>query len=330
VAEVVYPNTVPPFFPISGLITLIPSPDDYEYRLAGLRAHNRWLAEWCTEYPNRRAGVGQVLLNNVDDAIADVHWIADHGLRGGMLLPGIPPGSGIDPLHAPTYDPVWQACEERGVIVNVHGGGGAPDHGLHPASLSMFVLEAGFYSHRPLWSLVMSGVFDRYPNLRLVLAESGVGWIPQALQAMDHLHNKIKQGNIGALPLAGTLTLDRTPSEYWQTNCWVGASFMVREDCLDRHQIGVDRIMWGSDFPHDEGTYPYSSEAIRHTFAGIDRDEVQQMLGLTAAALYGFDTQALQALAAELGPAVDAVAAGLDRIPDSQSLAFESRAAVAT
>ena len=72
VGEVVYPNTVPPFFPRGGLVASVPSAADYRLRLAGLRAHNRWLAEWCDRLPGRRAGIGQILLNDVDDAIADV------------------------------------------------------------------------------------------------------------------------------------------------------------------------------------------------------------------------------------------------------------------
>ena len=133
VAEVVYPNTVPPFFPSGNLVATSPTADDFAHRLAGLRAHNRWMAEWCAEQPERRAaGIGQLLLNDVDEAVRDVHWIADHGLRGGVLLPGIPPGSTIPPLHAPDYDPVWRACEERGLVVNAHGGGASPDYGLYP------------------------------------------------------------------------------------------------------------------------------------------------------------------------------------------------------
>jgi predicted TIM-barrel fold metal-dependent hydrolase len=143
VAEVLYPNTVPPFFPRGGLVAGAPSAQDYPLRLAGLRAHNRWLADWCAALPGRRAGIGQILLNDVDEAVADVHWIADHGLTGGALLPGMPPSIDIDPLHSPRYDPVWQACEERGVVLNVHGGSGAPDPGLFPSSPAMFVVEAG-------------------------------------------------------------------------------------------------------------------------------------------------------------------------------------------
>jgi predicted TIM-barrel fold metal-dependent hydrolase len=326
VGEVVYPNTVPPFFSMGLLISRVPTAEEFELRLAGLRAHNRWLAQWCAELPERRAGVGQILLNDVDEAVRDVHWIADHGLRGGVLVPGVPPGSGIDPHHSPRYDPIWRACEERDVVVAVHGGGGSPDHGMHPASLSMFILEAAFYSHRPLWSLVISGVFDRFPGLRLVLAESGAGWVPRTLDAMDRMYAKISRGNVGELPFLAPFLLDRMPSEYWHTNCWVGASFMTREDCLDREAIGVDRIMWGSDFPHAEGTAPFSAEAIAHTFAGVDPVDVRRMLGGTAAAVYGFDLDVLDPIAAQVGPRVDDVLAGIDAIPGgSVSLAFESR-----
>jgi predicted TIM-barrel fold metal-dependent hydrolase len=323
--EVVYPNTVPPFFPLSGLLTLVPTEDEYEQRLAGQRAHNRWLADWCARAPERRAGIGQIFLNDIDDAIDDINWIADHRLRGGVLLPVIPPGSHLDQLHSPRYDPIWRACEERDVILNVHGGSGQPDLGMHPASISLFVLEASFYSHRPLWALIIAGVFDQYPALKLVIAEAGTSWVRPALNAMDRHHEKILAGNVGVLPLDSAVRTERRPSEYWSTNCWIGSSFMVREDALERHNVGIDRIMWGSDFPHMEGTYPHSREAIAHTFADMPQHEVTQMLGTNAAKLYHFDLDALAPHTAH-GPLVSQVAHGIDTIPDSTSLAFEPRA----
>lgn len=325
VGEVVYPNTVPPFFPRGGLVALVPTALEYRHRLAGLRAHNRWLADWCAELPGRRAGVAQIMLNDVDDAVADVHWIADHGLFGGVLLPGIPPGSGIDPLHSPAYDPVWRACEERGVVLNVHGGSGSPDQGMFPASLTMFVLEASFYAHRPLWALVLSGVFDRFPGLRLVFAEAGSSWVPNTLAAMDAIQARQESGNIGVMPILQPLRLQRRPSDYWHSNCWLGASFMTREDAEHRDAVGVDRIMWGSDFPHEEGTFPHSREALAHTFAGVDPGDVARMVGGTAAAVYGFDVEALQAVADRIGPEVAAVARGIDTVPETTSFAFGPR-----
>jgi predicted TIM-barrel fold metal-dependent hydrolase len=326
VAEIIYPNTVPPFFPKASLTALAPSAADYEHRLAGLRAHNRWLAAWCAEFPARRAGVGQILLNDVDEAVRDVNWIADHDLRGGALLPGLPPGCGLAPLHAPVYDPVWRACEERDVIVAAHGGGASPDYGEYPASLSMWLMEASWFSHRPLWSLIMAGVFDRFPQLQLVLAEQGSGWIRTALNTMDNFARAIAHGGIGELRFAEPLVLERTPSECWQTNITVAASFLHRDDCAQRDLIGADHIMWGSDYPHHEGTAPFSKEAIARTFTHIDPSEVQMMLAGNAARVYGFDLETLAPLAAEHGPHVAEVAAGLDSVPaGATSLAFQPR-----
>jgi predicted TIM-barrel fold metal-dependent hydrolase len=323
VAEVVYPNTVPPFFPGGGLTALTPTALEFELRLAGLRAHNRWLAEFCAELPGRRAGVGQILLNDVEEAVRDVHWIADHGLRGGVLLPGMPPGCGIPPLHAPVYDPVWQACEERGVVVNAHGGSASPDYGAYPASQMMWLMETTWFSHRPLWILVLSGVFDRFPGLRLVLAEQGSSWIKGALDAMDQHYSSIAGGGVGELRTLQDHRLKRLPSEYWHSNCYVAASFMHPADCARRDAIGSDRVMWGADYPHLEGTYPFSKEAIRRTFSPVDPDEVRSMLGGTAAQVYGFDLGALDAVAVDCGPGVDEVAAGLDAVPaGATTLAF--------
>jgi predicted TIM-barrel fold metal-dependent hydrolase len=326
VAEVLYPNTVPPFFPKGGLTATAPPAKEFEHRLAGLRAHNRWLAAFTAELPGRRAGVGQILLNDVDEAVRDVHWIADNSLTGGVLLPGMPPDVPIPPLHAPVYDPVWQACEERGVVVNAHGGSASPDYGLYPASLSMWLMETTWFAHRPLWTFILSGVFDRFPNLRLVMAEQGTSWIRNALDTMDQFYAQIAQGGIGELRFVAPFLLERMPSEYWDTNCAVAASFMHRDDCERRHLIGVDHVMWGSDYPHLEGTTPFSKEAIRKTYAGIDSTQVRAMLAGNAARVYGFDLDLLTPIAARHGPLVSEVMEGLDIVPPgATSLAFRER-----
>ena len=121
--------------------------------------------------------------------------------------------------------------------------------------------------------------------------------------------------------------LERLPSEYWETNCAVTASFMHRDDCALRQAIGVERIMWGSDYPHLEGTAPFSREAIRRTFAGVPQEEAEAMLGTNAARIYGFDLTALQPLADRVGPTVAEVHAGLDVVPQgAMSLAFQDYA----
>jgi len=109
VGEVVFPNTVPPFYPGFVLFAGPPKPEDYAHRRAGVHAHNRWLADFCASRPAQRAGIGQIFLNDIDDAIEDAKWIKEHGLRGGVLLPNIAPDQKwVRPLYHPDYDRLWR------------------------------------------------------------------------------------------------------------------------------------------------------------------------------------------------------------------------------
>ena len=129
VGEVIFPNTIPPFFPSFVLFAPPPKPEDYEKRLAGIRAHNRWMADFVAETPKQRAGIGQIFLNDVDDAIEDAKWVKAHGLRGGILLPNIPPDvKWIQPLNHPDYDRLWEVCQDLDIPVNCHGGTGSPEY----------------------------------------------------------------------------------------------------------------------------------------------------------------------------------------------------------
>jgi predicted TIM-barrel fold metal-dependent hydrolase len=324
VGEVVFPNTVPPFFPTGALIARPPSPDEYELRLAGIRAHNRWLAEWCAEHPTRRAGVGQIFVNDVDDAIADVRFIQEHGLRGGVLLPAVPDDAKhIKPLYAPDYDPLWAVCQELDVVVNHHSGGGTPDYGTYPAAGLLWIAETSFFSRRALTHLLLGGVFERFRGLRFVLTEQGASWVPATLGQLDGIHAQTQVGRIGELKFSPDDILPQRPSHYFARNCWVAASFPSPADAASRHDIGIDRFMWGSDYPHHESTYPYTREGLRRSFAGTATAELQQVLGGNAAAVYRFDLAALAPLAQRVGPTVEELTVPLDRIPaDATSPGF--------
>ncbi len=128
VAEVIFPNTVPPFFPTFVLFAQPPTAAEYELRLAGIRAHNRWMVDFVAAQPHQRAGIGQIFLNDVDDAIADVKWCWENGLRGGILISSVPPTCNwIKPLYHPDLDPLWAVCQDLGVPVNSHSGTGGPE-----------------------------------------------------------------------------------------------------------------------------------------------------------------------------------------------------------
>ncbi|MGZ4713161.1 MAG: amidohydrolase family protein [Acidimicrobiia bacterium] len=318
VAEVTFPNTVPPFFPTGVVIARAPQDaEDYRRRWAGLRAHNRWLADWCARYPERRAGIGQVFLDDVDVAIAEVEWMDDHGLRGGVLIPGIPDDAHVPPYYSDHYDRLWAVCEEREIVLNHHTTGtGLPDYGKYPSSTIQWMIETAWYAHRPLWQLLMSGVFERFPRLRLVLTEQGCDWIPGLLMQLDAFHLQMQSGRIGEMNLANDQALPLTPTEYFQRNVWVGVSFPGVRDTKALRKLGLDKVMWGSDYPHNEGTSPFSRESLRRTFHDWSPTDLRQVLSGTAAEVYGFDLSVLDPIAANgVGPTVAEVATPLEKIP---------------
>jgi predicted TIM-barrel fold metal-dependent hydrolase len=325
VAEVVFPNTIPPFFPKVSLVGQPPGAEagDLERRWAGLRAHNRWLVDFCNDAPGRRAGIIQISLHDVEGSVGEIEWAAEQGLTGGVLLPGAPPGSGVPPLYAPDYEPIWAACEAAGLPLNHHSGSAAPDYGDYPAAQAMFLLEVTWWAHRTLWHLIFSGVMDRHPDLQFVFTEQGTAWVPEELTRLDYYKGRLS----GAGGAAGsqeakfgesTKGLSLSPSEYWARQCQLGSSFIRRPEVELRDQVGVDRIMWGSDFPHLEGCWPFSRDHLRLAFAGVPTDEVRAMVGGNAARVYGFDLAALTPLAEQFGPSPADVDQPLapDDIPD--------------
>jgi predicted TIM-barrel fold metal-dependent hydrolase len=310
VAEVVFPNTIPPFFATASL-TEQPPPEsraDRDARWAGLQAHNRWMADFCAQAPGRRAGMVQIMLDDVDAAVAEVRWGKDAGMTGGVLLPGAPPGSGLVPLYDPVhYEPLWQACAELGMPVNHHSGSAVPATGEEPEDKVVLLLEVTWWAHRAFTHLLVAGAFERHPGLQLVLTEQGTAWLPDELARLDFFFDRMAHATASQEVEWGDVVTGRLslkPSEYWARQCHVGSSFIRPAEVAIRHQVGVDRIMWGSDYPHKEGCHPFTRDHLRASFAGVEPAEVAAVLGGNAADVYGFDLDALRGLADKFGPTV--------------------------
>lgn len=320
VAEVVFPNTVPPFFPSFVLFAKPPTAEEYRQRRAGIQAHNRWLKDFCDAFPERRAGVGQIFLNDVDDAMEDVRWIKENGLRGGILLPNVAPDvKWVKPLYDPIYEPLWALCEELDVPVNMHSGSGQPDYGAYPVSMLLYINEVAFYTQRPLVHLLLSGVFERHPQLKFVMTEIGCSWVPDLLGRLDSVLAMIRDtGATGEIRYGAEHVLPRSATDYFRQNVWMGVSNPSDQDVATRHEIGIDRWMWGSDYPHDEGSAPYTKQHLRARFHDVPRDEVEMMLNRNAADLYGFDLDALAPLAAKVGPSVAETALAIEDVPEKE------------
>ncbi len=262
VAEVIYPNTVPPFFPKTSLVDQPPAANegDATKRWAGLQAHNRWLADFCRQAPGRRAGIAQIMLHDIDAAVREVQWAHDNGLTGGVLLPGTPYGAGLRQLHdIEYYEPLWAVCEELQMPLNHHSGSSSPAMGPTNVDSVIFLLEVTWWAHRALTSLITSGALERHPQLQLVFTEQGTAWIPPELARLDYFFDRMatavgSQEHVWGAPVMAKLSLK--PSEYWARQCHVGASFMRADEAKLRYEVGVDKIMWGSDYPHKEASFP--------------------------------------------------------------------------
>ncbi len=274
-----------------------------ELVLAGARAHNRWLADFCAAEPLRRIGVAIVPITvDVDAAVAEIRAADELGLKGVMI-----PTRWFDApaYHEPVYEPVWATCAELGMVLHTHSGAGPADYDVGPGFLPIYATEAWWWAARPLWVLLWSGVFERHPGLRYVIAENGAWWVPDQIQKMDEKyhggHNTKKFGDVFRQQLS------MPPSAYLDRNIFLAASTPGGDDLARRHQIGVGNILWGNDFPHPEGTFPYTRERVRLAFRDIPVEETGRMLGLNSVGVYDLDVEALAPLVARIGPRVSEV-----------------------
>jgi predicted TIM-barrel fold metal-dependent hydrolase len=308
-AEVIFPDGItekntPPFGAGLSLPTenILP-----ELQWAGARAHNRWLAEFCQMAPERRVGVAVVpALWDVDEAVKEVVWAREHGL-GGILIPCM--WGRFAPYHHPKYDPLWAACQDQNVVIHFHSGSapiedyfGADATGDGAASLpgamGIYISEVVWWSARPLTFLLWGGIFERFSKLKVAVTESTAIWVPEYLKLLDQryseTHYSQKLGDYRS-------HLSMAPSEYFARNVMIGASCMPRREAELRHDIGVGNIMWGSDYPHPEGSWPHTREQLSETFGGLPPAEIIAMLGGNAARFYGIDTEKLAPLVSRIG-----------------------------
>lgn len=310
--EVVFPDGIternsPPFGAGLGL----PTEDIVsELQWAGARAHNRWLAEFCAEAPERHLGVAVVpLLWDTDDAVAEVRQAHEDGLKA-VLIPSMT--NDFEAYHHVRYYPFWQACEDLGMVVNFHSGA-APMKQFFgrdwpeiasddlPGAMGVYVSEVTWWTYRPLTFLIWGGVFEKFPRLKVAFTEAGMGYlIPPLLRLLDHGYHDVqfshKLGDFKS-------HLSMQPSDYYRRNCAIGASCMPRSDALIRDQIGERQMMWGSDFPHPEGSWPSTRDQMVQTFHDLPDEEIADILGENAVRFYGFDREALSGVAARVGPA---------------------------
>jgi predicted TIM-barrel fold metal-dependent hydrolase len=292
-AEVIFPQMAP----FGAGLLQYREPVDPEHNLAGNRAYNRWLADFCNTHPGRHAGVAIINVDDIEVSCQEVRDARQSGLFGGVLLPT---STGDHPFyHHPRYEPLWELCEELEMPLQTHAGW-SPDYGNTKSATAMYISEVDMWAQRSFAALVWSGAFERHPGLKLILTETGTHWILERLRVLEYKAN---------LPFFSHFSagLSLTPTEYFKRQCYIGASFMPKQEGEGRHQIGLDRIMWGSDYPHMEGTWPNTMDALRATFSDYPEDEIRAILGTNAMQAYGFDPALIDPIGERVGPSLASI-----------------------
>jgi len=265
--EVIYPGV--------GL-TLVRAPDA-EYLYACCRAYNDWLAEYCKPYPDRIKGVGMIPCRGpIEWAVAETARCAKLGLVSVML----PAWVDDRPYNLPDWDPLWAAMQDMGVVASIHIGGRDPFGRAHgPGAGGIIIGIVKFEMNETLQHLIWGGAPMRFPKLKWALVESGIGWIGAALEFMDHWWHDHKGWMDPRLP--------EQPSNYFRRQFY--ATFEDdRAGVLTREIMGVDNVMWGSDYPHTEGVWPFSRQKVAHNFASIPEADTRKIVHDNCVKLYGF------------------------------------------
>ncbi len=257
----------------------------------------------------------------MDRAVEEIAWARANGLHGGIMLPAMSLRNGLPGYADDYYEPLWSACEDHGIVVNLHTGasGTATDakqlyDAKHGGFLGLY--EVFVFTRRPLWFLIFGGVFDRHPDLKVVVTENGVQWLPSLVRDMESFFD-----THGGAPVRSYLKM--RPAEYVDRHVFLGGSLMKRSEAEMREEIGVDRLMWGADYPHLEGAAPVHRLVLRQVFGGMPEEDLRRILGPTPCRVFGFDGDLLQEVADRVGPTVaDLSTTGVDG-RDPQDLQLE-------
>ena len=281
-----------------GILGVTSRINDPEAAVEVMRIYNEWLADFCATHPERFAGLASVPNHPLDAAIAEVERVAKRGVLRGIDIAN---SADLRPLWDPYWNPLWAAINATGLPLHFHTVGGyQPDHirkfvmvGSDPTRATpdrtpddIRTARKAFASNitqfqinmaNILTSMIFGGVLERYPRIRIVLGESGIGWIPYILNRMDaEWEDQFKD-----------LELTMAPSDYWRRQCY--ATYQtdpIGVKLLD--DLGADRVMWGSDFPHPDGIWPDSREYVDKELGHLPADVRRKVVCENAAHLYNF------------------------------------------
>jgi predicted TIM-barrel fold metal-dependent hydrolase len=271
-AEVIYPNQ-------SLLLYTAPDPD---YQLAVARAYNDWAIEAFGPRPDRFLPVAVLPVKDIPGAVAEVERVAKLGYRS----VGVPLVNRTLSYRHPDYEPLWSALEDANIVLSLHAFSNSED--IYPENMgeadsdyggTLNYMVLGMADGQvPVSELICAGVCDRHPGLKFVVVECGSGWLAWLLHVLDE---QAEKKHMWIHP-----KLELRPSEYFLRQGYVTFS----DDPVALQTLsftGAGCLLWGSDYPHDEGTFPFSQSVIERTFESISDADRHKIVYQNAADLYG-------------------------------------------
>jgi predicted TIM-barrel fold metal-dependent hydrolase len=253
---------------------------DFDYKKACFDAFNRWMSEYCSAHPDRLLGAGQTAMRSPEEGIADLHRIRDLGLRG-VMMPGVP---AVEDYDSPVYDDFWRAAIDLQLPLSFHILTTRAGQTRGPKMNGFLSVVRGCQDIMGM--LVLGGVFERHPDLRIVCVEADAGWVPHFMYRMDHAYKRHRYW------LPPGQALSRLPSEYFADSIYV----TFQDDWTafaNADQMNWHRLMWANDFPHSDSTWPWSQDMLAEHTAQLRPDQREAILSSNVADLYGIDRKAL-------------------------------------
>ena len=277
IGEVTYPTIA---------VRLIETDIDSDLMSACFRAMNDWMAEFCSAYPNSIKGSGIINVDDMDDALAEMERCAKLGLAS-IAIPAYP-GEGRT-YDLPRYDRFWALAQDLGIPLAMHSGSYRPGPGvigsfandITVGGTSSFRASEDYWPRRAIGDMMFSGVFERFPGLTIGAVEFELGWAAYFIQQMDRHYEEHRY--VKEIRYKG----DALPGDFFRRNVFV----TFQEDIAGiatRHVVGVDNILWSSDYPHTESTWPNSLPVLRKLLADVPQDEAEKMAFRNSARIYNF------------------------------------------
>lgn len=259
-----------------------------------IKVYNTWIAEFAGAYPDRIKALGIVDLYDIAEGIKEVQRCAKLGLVGALI--NVHPGEGNE-YSLPMYDPFWAAAQDCNISLSLHLGANRyppnfPPEKREKEEFSQLFATPSLHSTTPHWpqlsiaDMIFAGVFERYPKLKVLSVENEVAWAAHFIRLMDYTYSQRTIRPNWRRFKPGVL-----PSDFFHSNVLVS----FQEDDLGvrlRDIIGVENLMWGSDYPHQESTFPKSREFLAKMFQGVPEAEQAKIACWNTAKLYGFNPPA--------------------------------------